>query len=82
MQTNEPLNTFPIQTFIQQVKAAENGKQKEIRMDMNTAKNLAFTMGIVMARLQGDLEKFVKENASTGSNEAVDVTMDGGSNWG
>lgn len=82
MPTNEPLNTFPIQSFIQQVKAAENAKQKEIRMDINTAKNLAFTLGIVMARLQGDLEKFVKENATTGSNEAVDVKMDGGSNWG
>jgi hypothetical protein len=82
MQTNEPLNTFPIQSFIQQVKAADNGKQREVRMDINTAKNLAFTLGIVMSRLQGDMEKFVKENANTGSNEPVDVTMDGGSNWG
>lgn len=82
MQTNEPINTVPVQMFINQVKAAENSKQKEIRMDMNTAKNLAFTLGIVMARLQGDLEKFVKENASTGSNETVDITMDGGTNWG
>lgn len=80
MQTNDPINTAPIQLFIQQVKAADNGKQKEIRMDINTAKNLAFTLGIVMARLNGDLEKFVKENASS-NEDVVDISMDGGNNW-
>ena len=29
---------------------------------MQQAKSLAFTLGIVMSRLQGDLERFVKEN--------------------
>jgi hypothetical protein len=80
MQTNDPINTAPLQLFIQQVKAAENGKQKEIRVDINTAKNLAFTLGIVMSRLHGDLEKFVKENSGSAS-EVIDINMDGGSEW-
>ena len=80
MQTNDPINTAPLQLFIQQVKAAENGKQKEIRVDINTAKNLAFTLGIVMSRLHGDLEKFVKENSGP-ANEVIDINMDGGSEW-
>ena len=63
--STDPINTVPIQQFIKQTQAAENSKQKDIRIDIATAKNLAFTLGIVMARLNGDLEKFVKENAGT-----------------
>ena len=45
----EPLNTASIQQFIQQVKAAESSRARELRLDMVNAKNLAFTLGIVMA---------------------------------
>lgn len=76
----EPINTAPIQQFIQQVKSAEASRVKELRMPIDQAKNLAFTLGIVMARLNGDLEKFVKEN-STSSNEVIEIKMDSGSNW-
>ena len=61
MSTNDPLNTIPIQQFIQQVKSAENSRSKELRMDITQAKNLAFTLGIVMSRLNGDLEKFTRQ---------------------
>lgn len=79
MSTQEPLNTAPIQQFIQQVKQADTGQAKEVKLTMQQAKGLAFTLGIVMARLQGDMEKFVKENAST--EEVVEVQMDGGNKW-
>lgn len=81
MPTVEPLNTIPIQQFLQQVKAAENGKQREIRIDINQAKNLAFTLGIVMSRLHGDLEKLVIENKSAQDNEVIEVQLDGGTSW-
>lgn len=76
----EPLNTTSIQQFIQQVKSAESSRARELRMDINTAKNLAFTLGIVMARLNGDLEKFVKEN-SGGSLEDIEVVFGTDSDW-
>lgn len=79
MSTQEPLNTAPIQQFIQQVKQSDSGQAKEVKLTMQQAKGLAFTLGIVMARLQGDMEKFVKENAS--KEETVEVQMDGGNNW-
>jgi hypothetical protein len=80
LQTVDPLNTIPLQQFLQQVKAAENGKQREVRLDINQAKNLAFTIGIVMSRLHGDLEKLVADSKST-DEEVVEVQMDGGKNW-
>ncbi len=79
MSTNEPLNTIPIQQFIQVVKSAENSRSNEVRIDINTAKNLAFTLGIVMSRLNGDLEKLLQRN--TNSQESIQINMDGGSNF-
>jgi len=75
----DPLNTGPIQQFIQQVKQADSGQAREVKLTLQQAKGLAFTLGIVMSRLQGDMEKFVKENAS--KEEIVEVQMDGGDNW-
>tara|TARA_B100001057_G_scaffold338705_1_gene339445 strand:+ start:1461 stop:1700 length:240 start_codon:yes stop_codon:yes gene_type:complete len=79
MQTNEPLNTSSIQAFIQQVKGAEASRAKDIRMDITQAKNLAFTLGIVMARLNGDLEQIIANKSN--ADETVEVQLDGGSSW-
>ena len=79
MQTVEPLNTIPLQLFIQQVKSAEASQSREIKIDIATAKNLAFTLGIVMSRLEGDLEKLVSQN--TASDEQIEINLDGGGGW-
>lgn len=77
MQT-DPLNTIPIQQFLQAVKNADNSRAKELRLELQTAKNLAYTLGIVMARLNGDLEKYVQEYARKADEEVIQVQMDGG----
>lgn len=72
-----PINTVPIQQFIQQVKAAELGNQREIRLDLKTAKNLAFCLGEVNARLLEKYDKLLSDlKASTGGE--ISVNMDGG----
>ena len=76
----EPLNTLPIQQFLQSVKNADLKNQKEIRLDIATAKNLAFTIGIVMSRLEGDLEKLLANSNNT-EKEIITVKLDSGSNW-
>lgn len=76
----EPLNTSSIQQFIQQVKSAESSRARELRLDITQAKNLAFTLGIVMARMNGDLEKFVKENASSEIGD-IEVVIGADSDW-
>ena len=80
MQTVEPLNTIPLQQFLNAVKAAENSRAREVKLDIAAAKNLAFTLGIVMSRLHGDLEKLVTESKNS-SNETIQITMDGGTGW-
>jgi hypothetical protein len=76
--TNEALNTIPIQQFLNAVKSAEANRSKELKIDIATAKNLAFTLGIVMSRLHGDLEKLVLNSKE---DEVIKLELDGGNNF-
>ena len=76
----EPLNTAPIQKFIQQVRSADAGKAKEVKLDLQQAKRLAFCLGETMSRLEGDLEEILSKKSS-GSDDVIEVKMDGGSHW-
>lgn len=80
MQTVEPLNTIPLQQFMQQVKSADNSQSREVKLSIQQAKNLAFTIGAVMSRLEGDLEKLVSQS-NNNNEEIIQVSMDGGSGW-
>ena len=80
MQPVEPLNTIPLQQFLTAVKAAENSRARELKLDIATAKNLAFTLGIVMSRLHGDLEKLVSESKNS-DDEVIQINLDGGSKF-
>ena len=80
MQNIEPLNTIPLQQFLNAVKSAEQSRSREIKLDISTAKTLAFTLGIVMSRLHGDLEKLVAESKNN-DDEMIQINLDGGSNF-
>lgn len=78
--STSPLNTIPVQQFISQVKSADSSNQKNVTMDIQSAKRLAYTLGEVMARLNGDLEELLIKNAS-GENEVIQVRVDGGGSF-
>ena len=77
---NEPINTAAIIQFIQKVKSADNSRAKEVKLDIANAKNLAYTLGMVMTRLEGDLEKLLVKQTD-GSNEVIEVKLDSGNSW-
>jgi hypothetical protein len=72
-----PINTQPIQQFIQQVKAADLTQQKEIKIDLKTAKALAYCISEVNARL---LENYdvILQRVLQNTGESVSIQMDGG----
>jgi hypothetical protein len=75
----DPINTLHVQQFIQMVKVAEQSRQKEVRLDINTAKILALTLGEMSTRLHGDLEKFLAEHIEKLNQEQViEINMDSG----
>ncbi len=71
------INTFPIQQFIQQVKAADLNQQKEIKIDIKTAKSLAYCLGEVNSRLLEDYDALLARLLQN-SGESVTISMDGG----
>lgn len=73
---NEPINSTPLQNFINQVKAADLSNQREIKMDLASAKNLSYTISIILARLAGNYEDLLKKISQT--EEVITVSMDGG----
>ena len=76
----DSLNTAPIQQFISQVKSADAGQVKEVTINIQQAKSLAFTLGLVMSRLNGNLEEILARKAS-GADDVIQIKMDRGSNW-
>lgn len=73
----DPINTVPLQQFIQQVKAADLSQQREIRMDIKTAKSLAYCLAEINSRLIADYDTLLKKlEQNTGS--TLTVSMDGG----
>ena len=80
MQIIEPLNTIPLQQFLNAVKAAEQSRAREVKLDIATAKTLAFTLGAVMSRLHGDLELLVAQSKNS-DDEIIQVKLDGGSKF-
>jgi hypothetical protein len=75
---SNPINTYPIQQFIQQVKAADLSQQKEIRLDIKTAKNLAYCLSEVNSKLIEDYDLLLNKLLQS-SGQAVTIQMDGGS---
>jgi len=77
---SEPLNTIAIQQFISQVKSADASRSKDVTLDIQQAKRLAFTLGEVMARMNGDLEALIIKKNNT-EEETIEVRLDGGNSW-
>jgi len=54
---------------------ADQSNQKEVRIDIITAKNVAYALGIVMSRLAGNYEDLLSKKDK---DEVIQVQMDGG----
>ena len=75
MQTKTPINTAPIERLLTQIKNADQSQQKQVTLDIASAKDVAYTLCTVLARLAGDYEAIlVKDN----SQQEIEVKVDGG----
>lgn len=76
---SSPINTTAVQSFIQQVKSADLLQQKEIKIDIKTAKILAFCMGEVCAKLVTDYDQLINKLQHPVAPQTITVQLDGGS---
>lgn len=73
-----PINTIPIQQFAQQVKSAELSQQKEVKLDIKSAKLLALCLTEVMAKLVEDQDTLLAKLQQSQGTGDISVRMDGG----
>lgn len=73
---SEKINTTAISQFLNTVKGADLSNQREVRLNISDAKNLAYTLGLVMTRLNGNYETLLTDNQN--KETVVKIEMDGG----
>ena len=71
------INTYPLLQFIQQVKGADLAKQKDIRIDIITAKQVSTALAEVLAKVNQDYDMLLK-NLQKNTSDNITVQFDGG----
>ncbi len=74
---SNPINTYPIKSLIQQIKAADISQQKEIRIDIKNAKLLSYALAEILSKVNQDYELLLK-NLQKSTGDTVTVQLDGG----
>lgn len=72
--SRNPLNTIPIENFLQSAKIAGKTQQRELKLDAKQYKDLADSLSMVLARLVELQDTRLQQPQEVN----VDVQMDGG----
>jgi hypothetical protein len=72
----KPLNTLPIEIFLEKARIASKSGQKNLNLDIKDVVALSDSLATVMTRLSGKLDEVI----TTGSSQeaVITVEMDGG----
>ena len=71
----QPLNTIPIEIFLEKSRIAKKSGQRSVTLSIDDATMLADSLSVVMTRLAGDLDEMLN-NLQQQSD--VSIKMDGG----
>jgi hypothetical protein len=72
------INLTPITQFVQTVKAAELGQQREIKLSLAQARLLVLTLTEIQDKLLQDYDTLLKSLKNSTDDEVVVVSLDGG----
>jgi hypothetical protein len=70
----KPLNTLPIEDFLDKTRVAIKSNQKNLTLSIKEATDLQNSLAIVMTRLSGDIDQV----SSTGATSDIEIRMNGG----
>lgn len=71
----KPLNTLPIEEFLNKARVAIKSNQKDMTLSLKEVTDLQNSLSIVMTRLSGELDQIA---AQSGPGD-IQIKMDGGS---
>jgi len=72
----QPLNTIPIELYLEKARIARKSGQKTLNLPINDAQALEECLAVVMTRLAGELDAIALSVQQTGD---VSIKFDGGS---
>ena len=72
----QPLNTLPIELYLEKVRIGRKSGQKTITLTINEASLLEDSLAVVMTRLAGEMDELIQANQQS---EDIVIKMDGGS---
>jgi len=72
---NQPLNTLPIEMYLEKVRIARKSGQKSINLSINDASLLEDSLAVVMTRLAGNFDEIIRNNQQS---DDIVIKMDGG----
>ena len=72
----QPLNTLPIEMFLEKARIARKSKQKSLNLSIDEVMMLEDSLAVVMTRLVGDLDTAIQ---AVQQQDAIVIQMDGGS---
>jgi len=71
----KPLNTYPIEQFLEKARIAVKSNQKNLVLDIKEVQSLSDSLAMVMTRIAGTLDADLQK---TDENSVITVKMDGG----
>ena len=72
----QPLNTLPIELYLEKARIARKSGQKSVTLTINEASLLEDSLAVVMTRLAGEMDELIQANQQS---EDIVIKMDGGS---
>ena len=70
----KPLNTLPIESFLDKTRVAIKSNQKSITLSIKEATDLQNSLSVVMTRISGEIDQVL---ATAQANSITEVKMDG-----
>lgn len=74
------INNLQLENFIKLVKSADFGQEKQITIDIKTAKQIVYNLSILLLKYNNKLENQIP-NIQQKPEEVIKINIDGGKGW-
>jgi len=74
------INNLQLENFIKLVKSADFGQEKQITIDIKTAKQIVYNLSLLLLKYNNKLENQIS-NSQEKAEEVIKINLDGGKGW-
>jgi hypothetical protein len=74
------INNLQLENFIKLVKSADFGQEKQITIDIKTAKQIVYNLSLLLLKYNNKLENQIS-NSQEKTEEVIKINLDGGKGW-